>query len=138
MKIFFLIISILLLNLNNLNAKDNPQKKGKDPPPVSIRIFHKQNTVIASNGDVAYILFLIIIERHPSNRGFTLSWDCPGIYGSTYKSLEGENGQRIFDSQNLRNLYLTEGLCIIAVDLERNDRRNIRVIETITVLSPEQ
>lgn len=129
MKELFLI-SILFFN----SSKDPPEISEPPKPPISIRI--NQRTVYAIKGEVQ-IHFLIIIEKHPKNRGFYLQWDCPDSGGSSYRALEGEKSKRIFDSYNLvKNLYLTPGTCVISVELERNDGKKFRVVEKINVIDP--
>lgn len=157
MKVIFILI-ILLFNLNVLSAQDKSPSKTKDPPteipksaadfqsgrsepsprpppPVSINI--RQNVIMANIKGEAYIHFLIIIERHPNNRSFTLAWDCYDSGGSTLKSLEGDKAPRMFDSYNLvKDFYLTQGPCTISVNLHRNDGKDIFIKKDIKVVGP--
>lgn len=139
MKVIFILI-ILLFNLNVLSAQDKSPPKSKDspslPPPVSINI--RQTVFMANIKGEAHIHFLIIIERHPNNRNFTLRWDCYDSGGSTLRSLEGDKASRIFDSRNLvKDFYLTQGPCTISVNLHRNDGKDIFIKKDIKVMGPD-
>src|SRR3989338_2944217 len=115
-----LIVSVLFLNLNHLNAQSNP-------PPITLRI----SSTYVTSGRFSPS-FILIIERHPDNKSVTFQWDCTYEYGSTLKQLNGEKSPRVFQNNGewARGVYFDAGTCEIVITLERSsgDDKSFRTL----------
>lgn len=119
-----LMISVLFLNLNHLNAQSNP-------PPISTSL---PATLVAS-GRISPP-FSITIERHPENRKAIFQWDCVyGEGGLTEKQLYGEKSQRIFQSSQWpKNVFFEYGQCEVMITVQRSNGEDISFRKEINVI----